>query len=96
MAAACGAESGRVDLFEKDALGPRAHSCRMDGESALRAAAVRGCGGGAVGAGARARRARRLTQNFRPLSAVCTGLFGLIFYESHPVRGVHPPPKKTR
>ena len=72
MAAACGAESGWEYLLEKDALGPWAHSRRLDGVAALRAAAVRGCGGRGVGAGARARRARRLTQNFLPLSALST------------------------
>ena len=62
MAAACGAESGWEYLLEKDALGPWAHGCPIDGGWAAHAAAARGCGGGEVGGDA----ARALAPPPRP------------------------------
>jgi hypothetical protein len=95
MAAACGAESGWEYLLEKDALGPWAHSCRLDGGPALRAAAVRRRRGEAVGAAAALRGAARLIQNFRPPKR-CVHWFTQkpFFEESWPVLFKRPP-KKT-
>jgi hypothetical protein len=70
----CG-ESSWQYLLQKFALGPKAHSCPMDGVSAAHAAAVQRCGGGAVG-GARLRARAADPQNFLPLSALSTHVPG--------------------